>query len=564
MKLFLCIGFFILFPVVTFADVRINEVFPNPSGSDDGAEFVELFNDGDDVIDLSGWHLEDGSGRSDYTFSDESAIGPEDYLVLYKKTDFSFSLNNDEDSLTLKNSDGEVVFSVDYESAREDQSWNFDGEQWHWSEEITPNEQNPAREEVPEIEILDQYPPLILSELLPNPEGDETKEEFIEIYNPTDSAVPLWGWMLADSGRGDGFVFEQDTIIAAKEYVTISRAVFDFALNNSGSETVTLTTPNGQVLDTVRFSGAQEGAVLAWTGARWRWTPYATPDAPNAFPEEIEIDLDVPKKVFVHEQATFSAKIATHDDVSVRWDFGDGSRSYKEVATHAFTKTGTFDAALTVTTPLEKIVKEFSVRIRKYPEHKITITAFLPNPVGADTGNEWVELTNNEQKEIDVKQWQLLSGAHPERLTKKIFTKSFVLAPGGTRRVTQEDLSFVLTNTTGVVRLARPDSSIASEAVYEIPKGQKEGAVFSYASNTWQWSAKENDDIPDSIAQKEKIIAQARANTRTRGAVLGEQATNLFSQTEIVRKKQWYDPVLDFFLHMKRRTSLEDLLSRFL
>jgi len=46
-------------------DLWISEVMYNPSGSDDGREWVELFNAGPQAVDLSGWSL--GWGDGDYT-----------------------------------------------------------------------------------------------------------------------------------------------------------------------------------------------------------------------------------------------------------------------------------------------------------------------------------------------------------------------------------------------------------------------------------------------------------------------------------------------------------------
>lgn len=54
-----------------FCPVRINEVMPNPtSGTDDGREFIELWNYGDDWEDIGSWTLTDGEDSDnidDYT-----------------------------------------------------------------------------------------------------------------------------------------------------------------------------------------------------------------------------------------------------------------------------------------------------------------------------------------------------------------------------------------------------------------------------------------------------------------------------------------------------------------
>lgn len=61
----------------------ISEVFFNPSGADDGAEWVEIFNDGSTTIDLSGYSL--GWGGPDYTTGTVQLVGsllPGQYFVV--------------------------------------------------------------------------------------------------------------------------------------------------------------------------------------------------------------------------------------------------------------------------------------------------------------------------------------------------------------------------------------------------------------------------------------------------------------------------------------------------
>lgn len=55
----------LLLTVSAGATPIISEVFFNPTGADDGSEWVEIFNDGSTAIDLSGYSL--GWGGTDYT-----------------------------------------------------------------------------------------------------------------------------------------------------------------------------------------------------------------------------------------------------------------------------------------------------------------------------------------------------------------------------------------------------------------------------------------------------------------------------------------------------------------
>jgi len=50
---------FVLIPLVVRAKggVVVNEIFPNPEGSDKGKEFVELYNESDEKVNLDYWIL---------------------------------------------------------------------------------------------------------------------------------------------------------------------------------------------------------------------------------------------------------------------------------------------------------------------------------------------------------------------------------------------------------------------------------------------------------------------------------------------------------------------------
>jgi len=65
----LSISFFLLFPIITinnnssllFSDIILNEVMYNPIGSEHHTEFVEIFNNGSNAVDLTGYKISDGS-----------------------------------------------------------------------------------------------------------------------------------------------------------------------------------------------------------------------------------------------------------------------------------------------------------------------------------------------------------------------------------------------------------------------------------------------------------------------------------------------------------------------
>jgi len=97
--------------------VYFKEVLPNPVGQDTDGEWIKLINTGDEPINLTGWSIEDASGKK-YTFN--TSIDAKTELVLeYSAT--GITLNNNNETLTLFNGSGEVVDTLTYSGASDDE-----------------------------------------------------------------------------------------------------------------------------------------------------------------------------------------------------------------------------------------------------------------------------------------------------------------------------------------------------------------------------------------------------------------------------------------------------------
>jgi len=105
--------FFFLAPQV-FA-VVIDEVYYNPINSENGGEFVLLFNEKSYPVDISGWYLKTRSSEMDATLPPNTLILPGGYLLI---ADSGFSLDKDsvswpdadyEEAISLPNTDGGVA-----------------------------------------------------------------------------------------------------------------------------------------------------------------------------------------------------------------------------------------------------------------------------------------------------------------------------------------------------------------------------------------------------------------------------------------------------------------------
>lgn len=118
--------------------IVINEILPSPEGPDSENEWIEIFNQNDFGVDLSGWKIFDAVGTVKiYVFPANTEISPKGFLVLPRPST-GITLNNEGDGLKLSNPDGKIIDSVSYEKAPTGSSYNRFVSDWFWSTIPTP------------------------------------------------------------------------------------------------------------------------------------------------------------------------------------------------------------------------------------------------------------------------------------------------------------------------------------------------------------------------------------------------------------------------------------------
>ncbi len=120
----------------------ISEFLPNPKG-DDTQEFIELYNSGDEPIDLSFLKLDDDDGGSHpYTIPAGTILMAHAYMVFGRDVTH-LALNNSNDAVRLLQKDLQVIQSVSYSTSVEGESYALmiDGD-WQWTRTPTPGSAN--------------------------------------------------------------------------------------------------------------------------------------------------------------------------------------------------------------------------------------------------------------------------------------------------------------------------------------------------------------------------------------------------------------------------------------
>ncbi|AKM82502.1 TPA: hypothetical protein DD449_01880 [Candidatus Berkelbacteria bacterium] len=129
-----------------------------------------------------------------------------------------------------------------------------------------------------------------ISEILPNPTGDDTIGEWIELFNKSGLDVDLSGWRIVD-GSGKFFLIPKSTIIKAYEFISFPRTESDLTLNNDGDE-VKLYQPNNNLISSIIYTdNGDEG--LSWVigpDGAWSWTTTPTKGSDNIITVILEIE----------------------------------------------------------------------------------------------------------------------------------------------------------------------------------------------------------------------------------------------------------------------------------
>ena len=121
------------------------------------------------------------------------------------------------------------------------------------------------------ITVKIQNQEITISEFIPNPIGSDD-EEWIEIYNKSDSIIDISNWQLDDEASGSQpFTFPQNTLIAPKNYLVFSKKITGITLNND-KDSVRLLLSEGIVFQEINYEDSKQGQSSALINEEFIWS----------------------------------------------------------------------------------------------------------------------------------------------------------------------------------------------------------------------------------------------------------------------------------------------------
>ncbi len=259
-------------------------------GSGGFPDWLELYNPGDEELDLAGWSLSDGSHS--WVFPERTLDSGAYALIFCGGADaedtVSFSLSSDGETVVLKTPAGEVADSFSYSSAQTDESLVRDGEGAVVSCAFpTPGfENNDAGYAAFQASL--PTPDLSINEVLVFNRryisGDGEYYDAVELRNNSDSPVELGDWYLSDKGgERELYRLPERRLEPGAVYVLTLDDSAPFSLSST-REQLFLTAPDGSLADYAALHDIPCGGAMGRMPGRsgWFYFPSASLGAENS------------------------------------------------------------------------------------------------------------------------------------------------------------------------------------------------------------------------------------------------------------------------------------------
>ena len=350
----------------------------------------------------------------------------------------------------------------------------------------------------------------------------DSSNEWIELYNDSDTEINLNDWGLYEEG-GETLIEPLTEIIGSKSYYLIERTDDNtvpsieasqpptswsgYGLNNNG-EHLQLLDSTSNIIDEVNCSGSwfegdkdtKQTMERITDGWQTSSDPGGTPKTQNSSgaveePEEEEEVEEEPVPFeetpteapptttgnqlpiadagdniigFVNQEIEFDGTKSSdpdEDELFYSWNMGDGKVIDKPSFTYKYSYPGTYLVTLTVSDGQDYALDTITIKIKP---QQITINEFIPNPEGKDEENEWIEIYNDSDSIVDISGWQL--DDEEEGSNPFIFPENSLMAPKNYLVFSRQITGIALNNDKDSVRLLLPEGMVFQEVNYENPK----------------------------------------------------------------------------------------------
>ena len=293
----------------------------------------------------------------------------------------------------------------------------------------------------------------------------KTAEDFVELFNPSDTPVNLNGYRLVkrtETGTSDFLIksWITDIYIPARGFYLWANSGF-----SAISAVPDITTSSGTISDNngvaLRFGESDIGAIvdsIAWGSAN---NGFMNVSAQNPGVGSALARQDLYGRNSVFAIASSSPRNTSVQDVAAI-----------NTSTPATVSSSTPET--TTSTP-EFLTTSTYVRVFR----------FMPNPSGGDSGQEWVELRNSDEQDVLLDGWMIDDSDTGNGPGSDAYVLSGIIKAGEIVRFVLPEGSFALNNSGGdEVNLYFADRSLAQKASYSATA--YDDGIFEFRDSRWQ------------------------------------------------------------------------------
>ena len=282
-------------------NIVINEIMTKDPNK--GPDYVELFNKGNEVVDLTGWYIFDDEDRSDKVIKlDEVVLNPGEVFVLEENNHFAFGLGKD-DQVRLFNANGDLIDSYVWSGSHPKEVFARNPLTRQMEEaKASKGKINPVskKEESPKEENSEssQSPyknNVVINEIeSKDPSGGN---DYAEIYNNTDKAIDISGWYILDNDpkhkKDPAYLVKEGTSVPAKGFFVFEENV-DFNFGLGGDDEVNLYDKDDKLVDKFAWKSHANGTYARIPDGRGDFVDgKATKGKSNAIQEQTEKEINV-------------------------------------------------------------------------------------------------------------------------------------------------------------------------------------------------------------------------------------------------------------------------------